>query len=83
MKTEEILRRAEEYRSVREALGAYLVDLAGPGVEAVPDHLGASPPAPARLRRDPPSDEDAKRWPDRREGSDRAAEGAVRESGSG
>lgn len=79
MKTEEILRRAEEYRSVREALGVYLVDLAGPGVEAVPEQPGQSPPAIARVMREPGSDEDAGRRPGRREGSD----GAVCGSGSG
>lgn len=79
MKTEEILRRAEEYRSVREALGVYLVDLAGPGVEAVPEHPEEYPHALARVIRDPVSDGDAGRRPDRREGSD----GAVSESGSG
>lgn len=79
MKTEEILRRAEEYRSVREALGVYLVDLAGPGVEAVPEHPEEYPQALARVIRDPVSDEDSGRRPGRREGSD----GAVCESGSG
>jgi hypothetical protein len=79
MKTEEILRRAEEYRSVREALGVYMVDLAGPGVEAILEHSEESPHALARVMRDPVSDEGAGRRPARREGSD----GAVCESGSG
>jgi len=83
MKTEEILRRAEEYRRVREALGVYQVDLAGPGVGAVPGHLEIGPHALARVMRDLPPDEDGNRRRDRREGSDRAVDGAVRESDSG
>lgn len=83
MKTEEILKRAEEYRSVREALGVYLVDLAGPGVEAIPARPAESPLVPGRTMRDSPSDVDANRRPDRREGSDGAFGAAVRGSGSG
>lgn len=79
MKTEEILRRAAEYRSVREALGVYLVDLAGPGVEAVPEHPEEQPHALASVRREPVPDGDAARRSARWEGSD----GAVCESGQG
>lgn len=82
MKTEEILRRAEEYRSVREALGTYLVDLAGPGVEAIPEHPEESPHALASVMRDPVPDEDASRRLHRREASDGAIDGAACESGS-
>ena len=38
MKTEEILKRAEEYRFLREALGVYWVELARPDLG---DHSGA------------------------------------------
>jgi len=79
MKTEEILRRAAEYRSVREALGVYLVDLAGPGVEAGPDHPAGGPPPPASVVREPVSEEDASLRLDRRVGSG----GAGWESGDG
>lgn len=45
MKTEEILQRAREYRRVREALGAYSLDLAGPALERPAQPPRTSPPA--------------------------------------
>lgn len=51
MQTEEILRRAAEYRAVREALGVYRIELrilpAGTpvGRENEPGRAGAEPPA--------------------------------------
>jgi len=48
MKTEEILKRAEEYRQVREALGVYSVELAGPGLGGQVEALRTGPRAPER-----------------------------------
>jgi len=46
MKTEEILKRAEEYRFLREALGVYWVELARPDLGDPSGAPRASRPAP-------------------------------------
>ena len=80
MKTEEILRRAEEYRRMREALGAYRIDLAGPAEGGAPGGLQPKVRALAREMRDPPPEEGAHGRQDRRETSGCTTDGAARES---
>lgn len=83
MKTEEILRRAEEYRRMRDALGVYRIDLAGPAAGGAPGGLPPNVRTLAREMRAPRPEDDTHGRRDRQEASDRAANGAVRESVSG
>ena len=69
MKTEEILKRAEEYRQVREALGVYSVELAGPGLGSEAGALRSRPRDPERPADAPLAEGVGRREDQRKEGT--------------